>query len=75
MIVKKDAPKPKLIGLRMWSKAIPQFNVGHQDLLQVGFLSTFPGISTLVRRNQGCLFHTIILFFDTTRSFGTSMSY
>ncbi len=35
MLVKRDAPKPKLIGLRIWPKAIPQFNVGHQDLLEV----------------------------------------
>lgn len=35
MLIKKDAPKPKLIGLRIWPKAIPQFNVGHQDLLEV----------------------------------------
>ena len=35
MLVKRDAPKPKLIGLRIWTKAIPQFNVGHQDLLEV----------------------------------------
>ena len=35
MLIKKDAPKPKLIGLRIWRKAIPQFNVGHQDLLEV----------------------------------------
>jgi len=34
MLIKKDAPKPKLIGLRIWPKAIPQFNVGHQDLLE-----------------------------------------
>ena len=37
MLVKKDAPKPKLIGLRIWNKAIPQYNVGHQDLLEVRF--------------------------------------
>jgi hypothetical protein len=29
-----DAPKPKLIGLRIWPRAIPQVIVGHQDLLE-----------------------------------------
>lgn len=35
MLIKPDAPKPQLIGLRIWPQAIPQFNVGHQDILQV----------------------------------------
>ena len=39
MLIKSDAPKGELIGLRVWPKAIPQFNVGHQDLLEVGYLS------------------------------------
>ena len=35
MLVQPNAPKPKLIGLRIWPKAIPQFNVGHQEVIQV----------------------------------------
>ena len=35
MLVQPNAPKPKLIGLRIWPKAIPQFNVGHQETIQV----------------------------------------
>ena len=31
MLVREDAPKPRKVGLRVWSRAIPQFNVGHLD--------------------------------------------
>ena len=36
MLLKADAPKPHVVGYRLWPKAIPQFNVGHLDLVQVG---------------------------------------
>jgi oxygen-dependent protoporphyrinogen oxidase len=29
MPLKADAPKPKLVGIRTWERAIPQFNIGH----------------------------------------------
>ena len=32
-ILKPDTPLPKKVGVRMWSKAIPQFNLGHWKLL------------------------------------------
>ena len=35
MLVSPDAPAPKKIGVRVWPRAIPQFNVGHQDTVQV----------------------------------------
>ena len=35
MLVSPDAPAPKKIGVRVWPQAIPQFNVGHQDTVQV----------------------------------------
>jgi len=28
-ILKPGTPLPKKVGVRMWSKAIPQFNIGH----------------------------------------------
>ncbi|XRB17179.1 protoporphyrinogen oxidase [Pseudoscourfieldia marina] len=31
MLLKPDAPAPTKVGLRIWPKAIPQFNVGHFD--------------------------------------------
>lgn len=34
MPLKADAPKPVVVGVRTWEKAIPQFNVGHGDALE-----------------------------------------
>jgi protoporphyrinogen/coproporphyrinogen III oxidase len=31
MPLKADAPNPKLVGIRTWERAIPQFNIGHVD--------------------------------------------
>ncbi len=35
MLIKDDAPPAKKIGVRVWPKAIPQFNVGHLEVVQV----------------------------------------
>lgn len=35
MIIKPGAPRPKVQGVRVWPRAIPQFNVGHLDALDV----------------------------------------
>ena len=34
MLIRDDAPKPRKVGLRVWERAIPQFNVGHNDAVE-----------------------------------------
>lgn len=33
MLLKPDAPPPRVLGVRVWQQAIPQFNVGHGDVM------------------------------------------
>lgn len=35
MLIQPNAPAPQRIGIRVWPKAIPQFNLGHLDVVQV----------------------------------------
>lgn len=39
MLIKPDAPKPTTVGVRVWPKAIPQFNIGESDHCRAMLLS------------------------------------
>ena len=49
MLVSPDAPPPKVVGLRIWPKAIPQFNVGHAGIIEV---ISFAGVEGTLRRER-----------------------
>ena len=34
MLIKSDAPRPEDLAVRVWRRAIPQFDVGHFDTLR-----------------------------------------
>ena len=34
MLLRPDAPPPRKVAVRVWPRAIPQFNVGHTDIVK-----------------------------------------
>jgi protoporphyrinogen oxidase len=41
ILLQPNTPLPKVLSVRKWSAGIPQYNVGHSDLVESVFFSLF----------------------------------
>jgi len=68
ILLKDDEVKPVVVGIRKWDRAIPQYNLGHQEILDTvqEELDSLPGIYVGGNYTSGVAFGDCVLWAKNT---------
>ena len=64
VLLKPDAPKPKVLGVKLWPTAIPQYELGHLDIIDglVRAEQNTPGLYVCGNYKTGVAFPDCVTF-------------